>query len=46
MPVMGKILEENDTSVALQSVGLLPIIMIVGFTILFINYRKKKPEVL
>lgn len=46
MPVMGKILEENDTSVALQSMGILPILMIIGFSVLFVLYRKKKPEVL
>ena len=44
MPVMGKILEENDTSVALQSIGILPIIMTIGFAVLYIMYRKKKPE--
>jgi len=46
MPVMGKILEENDTSVALQSMGILPILMIIGFAVLFVLYRKKKPEAL
>jgi MFS family permease len=46
MPVMGKVMETSGTSVALQSVGVLPIIMIVGFAILFVAYRKKKPEVL
>lgn len=46
LPVMGKILEENDTSVALQSMGILPLLMIVGFGVLFVLYRKKKPEVL
>ena len=46
MPVMGKILEENDTSVALRSMGILPILMIIGFAVLYVLYRKKKPEVL
>jgi len=43
---MGKILEEDGTSVALQSMGILPVLMIIGFSILFVIYRKKKPEVL
>lgn len=46
MPVMGNIMEVKNTDVALQSMGVLPIIMIIGFSILFISYRKKKPEVL
>ncbi|MCF8225405.1 MAG: MFS transporter [Bacteroidales bacterium] len=46
MPLMGRIMEENNTDVALQSMGVLPLILIVGFSILFISYRKKKPEVL
>ena len=46
LPVMGKILEEDGTSVALQSMGILPVLMIIGFSILFVIYRKKKPEVL
>ncbi|MEX2370727.1 MAG: MFS transporter [Bacteroidales bacterium] len=46
MPVMGRVMETHNTQVALQSVGVLPLIMIVGFSILFVVYRKKKPEVL
>ncbi len=44
LPVMGRILEVRNTQVALQSIGLLPLILIVGFTILFVAYRKRKPE--
>ncbi len=44
LPVMGRVLEESGTDVALRSVGLLPAILIVGFAILFSVYRKKKPE--
>lgn len=43
LPVMGRILEESGTEVALRSVGLLPVILIVGFAIMFVVYRKKKP---
>ena len=43
LPVMGRILEESGTEVALRSVGLLPVILIVGFSIMFVVYRKKKP---
>jgi hypothetical protein len=43
LPLMGRILEENGTQVALQSVGVLPLLLIVGFTILFIVYRNRKP---
>ena len=43
LPVMGRILEERSTSVALQSIGILPLILIAGFTILYIVYRNKKP---
>ncbi|MFC2090171.1 sugar MFS transporter [Bacteroidota bacterium] len=44
MPVMGRIMDVKSTDVALQSIGVLPLIMIVGFAILFTVYRKKKPE--
>jgi hypothetical protein len=43
LPLMGRILEENGTQVALQSVGILPLLLIVGFAILFIVYRNRKP---
>jgi MFS family permease len=43
LPVMGRILEERSTSVALKSIGILPLILIAGFTILYIVYRNKKP---
>ncbi len=44
LPVMGRILEVRNTQVALQSIGILPLILIVGFAILFVAYRKRKPE--
>jgi hypothetical protein len=44
LPVMGRILELRNTQVALQSIGVLPLILIVGFAILFVAYRKRKPE--
>jgi MFS family permease len=44
LPVMGRILELRNTQVALQSIGVLPLILILGFTILFLAYRKRKPE--
>ena len=43
LPVMGGILEARNTQVALQSIGILPLILIVGFSILYVVYRKKKP---
>ena len=43
LPVMGRILEVKNTQVALQSIGILPLILIVGFSILYVVYRKKKP---
>jgi len=43
LPLMGLILEEKGTQVALQSIGVLPLVLIVGFTILFVVYRKRKP---
>ena len=43
LPVMGRILEESGTEVALRSVGILPVILIIGFSIMFVVYRKKKP---
>ena len=43
LPLMGRILEENGTQVALQSVGILPLFLIIGFTILFVVYRNRKP---
>ncbi len=46
LPVMGRIMEENNEHVALQSIGVLPVILIVGFGILYSVYRKRKPEAL
>lgn len=46
LPVMGRIMEENNEQVALQSIGVLPIILIAGFTVLYVVYRNKKPIVL
>ncbi len=43
LPVMGRILETSGTEVALRSVGLLPVILIVGFAIMYVVYRNKKP---
>lgn len=43
LPVMGRILERTNTEVALQSIGVLPLILIVGFVILYVVYRNKKP---
>jgi MFS family permease len=43
LPVMGQIMETRNTQVALQSVGILPVILIIGFSLLFVAYRKKKP---
>lgn len=43
LPVMGRILENSGTEVALRSVGLLPVILIVGFAIMYVVYRNKKP---
>ena len=44
LPVMGRVLETSGTEVALRSIGVLPIILIVGFAIMFIAYRNKKQE--
>jgi MFS family permease len=46
LPVMGKIMEEHGEATALHSVGVLPIILIVGFAILYMFYRNRKPIVL
>lgn len=43
IPLMGRVMEESGESAALQSMGVLPLIMIVGFSILFAVYRNKKP---
>lgn len=43
LPVLGRIMEAKNTQVALQSIGILPLLLIVGFAILFVVYRKKKP---
>ncbi len=44
LPVMGRIMEENSEKAAMQSIGVLPIILIVGFAILYSVYRNRKPE--
>lgn len=46
LPVMGRIMEEKNEKIALQSIGILPIILIVGFGILYFIYKDKKPEAL
>ena len=43
LPVMGRIMEVRNTQVALQSIGILPLLLIVCFAILFVVYRNKKP---
>jgi len=43
LPVMGRILETSGTEVALRSVGLLPVILVIGFAIMYVVYRNKKP---
>ena len=43
LPVMGRILENSGTVVALRSIGLLPVILIIGFAIMYVVYRNKKP---
>ena len=43
LPVMGRILETSGTEVALRSIGLLPVILIIGFAIMYAAYRNKKP---
>ncbi len=43
LPVMGRIMEVRNTEVALQSIGVLPLILIIGFAILYVVYRNKKP---
>lgn len=43
LPVMGRIMELKNTQVALQSIGVLPLILIIGFAILFVVYKNKKP---
>jgi MFS family permease len=44
LPVMGRVLEKSGTEVALRSIGVLPIILIIGFAIMFVAYRNKKQE--
>jgi len=46
LPVMGKIMEEHGETVALQSVGALPIILIGGFVVLYMIFRNRKPVVI
>jgi hypothetical protein len=43
IPLMGRVMEESGESAALQSMGVLPLLMIVGFSVLFAVYRNKKP---
>lgn len=44
LPVMGRIMEEDGQQVALQSMGVLPIILIVGFATLYHIYKNRRPE--
>jgi MFS family permease len=46
LPVMGKIMEEQNEQVALQNIGILPVVLIVGFTVLYVFYKNKKPVAL
>ncbi len=39
LPVMGRIMEEHSEKIALQSIGALPVILIIGFAILYVIYR-------
>ncbi|MBI9064466.1 MAG: MFS transporter [Marinilabiliaceae bacterium] len=43
LPLMGKVMDTQGTQVAMQSIGILPLILIVGFLFLFFKYRNKKP---
>jgi len=43
LPVLGRIMEEQSQTAALRSIGILPIILIVCFSILFMIYKNKKP---
>ncbi len=43
LPVMGKIMEEHGEKAALQSVGVLPIVLIIGFAVLYSIYKNRKP---
>ena len=43
LPVMGRIMEVKSTQVALRSIGILPLILIAGFVIMYVIYRNKKP---
>ena len=43
LPLMGRVMETSGTDVALRSIGILPVILIIGFAILYSVYRKKKP---
>jgi len=44
LPVMGKIIGDHGEKTALQSIGVLPLVLIIGFGILYAKYRNKKPE--
>lgn len=44
LPLMGRVMEENGEKVALQSIGVLPLILIVGFVVLYSVYKNKKEE--
>ncbi|MEX0980865.1 MAG: MFS transporter [Bacteroidales bacterium] len=43
LPLMGRVMETSGTDAALRSIGILPVILIIGFAILYSVYRKKKP---
>ncbi len=42
LPLMGKVLDTQGTQVAMQSLGILPAILIAGFFFLYLSYRNKK----
>jgi MFS family permease len=44
LPVMGRIIDTNGVQTALQSIGVLPVVLIIGFGILYSKYKNKKPE--
>jgi len=42
LPLMGKVMDAEGTQAALKSMTILPVILIVGFGILYVKYRNKK----
>ncbi|TKG91083.1 MFS transporter [Puteibacter caeruleilacunae] len=43
LPLMGKIMDTEGTQVAMQNLGILPALLIVGFGALFFVYKNRKP---